>query len=179
MNDLFFQFATNKVINVKRLIDEYIPMNITFEYDIYSNTHNRVEYRTQDYYMYFQIGKEFGELVSITLLCNKKYNFIKGNISLAELPYNNSTIALKIKDINQLIRRPYLDDGFNYTMTEACKVDVYNDALKISIATMPKPVLCIMNNNFGVLTDIDLNICSFVLKGITPSEYKYLIEHSK
>ncbi len=176
---MYFQYTIINVVSIEKLIDEHIPMDIQFEYSEYSNIHNRIEYRTENYYMFFKIGDLFGELVGITLLCNKNYNFINDNISLDQLPYNNSIVALKIKNINQFAKRPYLDNGVNYTISESCKVDVYKDALKISMPNAPEPVFCIMNNDFGVLTDIEFNICSFVLKGITLVEHAYLQDHAK
>ncbi len=108
VSKLYFQYGIIKLSSAEKTIDEYIPMNIKFEYDIYSDIRHRIEYRTENYYMFFKIGDQFGELVGITLLCNKNYNFINDNISLDQLPYNNSIIALKIKNINQFVKRRIL-----------------------------------------------------------------------
>lgn len=166
------------MISMKTTIDKYVPLSIEFKYNTYSHTHSWIEYQTPNHFMEFSIGNEFGELISFTLVRHKMYNFISGNIELSQYPLHEMITGIKINNYENVKKEPY-NNGFYYTISESCIVDVYKDALKISMLNAPKPVFCIMNNNFGVLMDIDLNICSFVLKGITLVEHTHLQEHAK
>ncbi len=178
MDNLYFELSTIHMISMKKTIDKYMPLSIEFKYNTYSHTHNWIEYQTPNHFMEFSIGNEFGELISFTLVRHKMYNFISGNIELSQYPLHEVITGIKIKNYEN-VKKEFYNNGFYYTISESCIVDVYNDALKVSMTNAPEPVFCIMNNDFGVLTDIELNICSFVLKGITLVEHAYFQDHAK
>lgn len=178
MNNLYFQFNISKVISLENLSDEYIPLALKFNYDKYSSTHNWIEFQTPANFIEIKFGKEYGELISLALVRYEHYKFVDSDLDLQNFPYHESSIGLRINNQHQPTKEPYLN-GIYYTIKEICTVDIFNDAIKISLPQRNEPCFLISNNNFGILIDNDLNICSFVFTGISKIQHAHITKIAK
>lgn len=172
------QFQINSNTQVKAIFtsDEYIPLQVKIESSIPSSPEIfHLCYRNQNNLTKFKLGKTFGELHSVTvifsdLLIIKEQQFNEFHYVTFQMPsYFIFPLILPTNETIQAI-----------DIQKPCTIEIFRDSILIKLPDANQgQFIFYQSENFGVITDQELNVTSLLIKNFTPENRETIIEFHK
>jgi len=157
-------------------LDDYIPLQVTIEYSIPSSPGIfYLYYRNQNNLMELKLGKTLGELYSVTVIFSDRF-------ILKEQQFNEShylTFQMPSYFIFPFTL-PHNETIQSIDIEKPCEIEIFLDTILISLPDASQgQFIFYQSENFGVITDQELNVTSLLVKNFTPENRQMIIKFDK